>query len=129
MSATPQFIITGYAAVTVSQLNSAIDGSGSFDDVLTAGANGAELRGLWIKAQGTTQVCFLNIFYNDTSDSFLIDQIEIPQIVPTVQVKSYSTYWPYPATKNPLVATHKIQVAIQSLTAQSLTIIPDGGDY
>lgn len=67
---------TGWA--TISTANPNLDGTGTLATILTAGANGTEVKSVWIKATTDTDQGMIRLYVDDRSTKRMIKEIPVP---------------------------------------------------
>jgi len=76
--------------VTISTANTNRDGTGTIGTVYTAGADGAYLESVTIKATGTTTAGMIRLYiYDGVSVYTLIYEMDVDALTPSATVKSY----------------------------------------
>jgi hypothetical protein len=78
--------------VTISTANSNLNGTGTLGTIVTGAAAGTLVKSITIKAQGNTTLGMIRLFVNNGSNSFLISEIEIPQVTQTALDPSFESY-------------------------------------
>lgn len=126
---------------TVSAANTAKDGTGAVQTVLTAGVNGARVDALKVKALGTNVATVLRLFINNggvnstpTNNSFF-KEISLPATTLTetdvTKVESASTI-KFDGDANEqlsIPAGYKLNVVLGTAVAAGYQVTAIGGDY
>lgn len=93
MAATPSFAATPkLGIVNISTANTNRDGTGTIGTVLSAGASGSRVRGLAVKATGTTTAGMVRIYLHDGTTARLWREIPVSAITPSATVESFGAY-------------------------------------
>ena len=78
MAAAPAFAATPrIGAVSVSTANTNRDGTGTIATIITAGANGTQIRELVLKATGDPADSVVTVFLHDGSSYYLFDEVDL----------------------------------------------------
>jgi hypothetical protein len=90
-------------AVALTTANANRDGTGTLSAAVSAGQSGSLVDFIVFKAQGTTTLGCLRIFFNDGTTTWLIDEILTAAITPSGTVVSDQHVWyPYGGVSLPL---------------------------
>jgi hypothetical protein len=80
--------------VTISTANTNLDGTGALGTVLTAGANGTLIKQVIIKSQITTGNGMVRLFIYDGTNTWLMQEIEVPAVTKSGQERSFEAIIP-----------------------------------
>lgn len=80
------------AVVSIATANANLDGTGTIGTLLTAGANGSFVVGVWIKAIVTTTAGMVRLYVYDGANYFLCHEEPIPAITKSATVPAFETY-------------------------------------
>lgn len=130
MATSPQFTTTAKIGVAaVSTANTARDGTGTIETVLTAGSNGTRVERIWLQATGDPADSTVTIFLYDGAAYWLFDEFDIgnPAAASTT-VAGYNTSRAY--TDLVLPSGWSIRAAITvALSAGVINVFALGGDF
>jgi hypothetical protein len=129
MGTSPLFPATGFDPKVLDQVDDDRTGGGTYDTVVTAGASGARVDGLNIRAVTATQNCKLLIFHRNGTDELYIDEVQVHQVSPTDQTAPWGTIWYWPGGPRILDATDTIVMSITSGSGMSFHVAGLGGNY
>lgn len=79
--------------VSIATANANLDGTGTIGTVYTAGADGAFVHRVWMKAIVTTTAGMLRFYIYDGADYFLIHEEAIPAITKSATVAAWEGVW------------------------------------
>lgn len=124
MAASPAFIGTPKVwQQALSVANTALDGTGTLADVLTAGTNGSLIERVRLKASGTTTAGMIRLFLYDGTNTYFFRDILVSAITPSATVQSWegdiTLNYPIPGTWHLKASTHN---------AEAFKIFVIGGD-
>jgi hypothetical protein len=125
MAASPVFAGTPKVwQQALSVANTALDGTGTLADVLTAGASGSRLDRVRVKASGTTTVGMIRLFIYDGTNTYFYKDIPVAAVTPSASVQSWEAdvtmAMDFPATWHLKASTNN---------AETFKIFGLGGDY
>lgn len=124
---TPIFVDTPLGdAIKFSTANTARDGTGTIADLVVGAADGTRIDGAMIKAEVTTTAGMIRIYYDDTADVCLIDELIVTAITVGAAVKSWGGVW-RPVEPIILPSGHAIQVSTH--IGEAFNAIPLGADF
>lgn len=91
MALDPQFAATPkLGAASISTANTNRDGTGTLGTVITAGSLGTRLRGVVVKATGSTTDGMVRLFLHDGTTSHLWKEIPVGAITPAANVEAFA---------------------------------------
>ncbi len=111
--------------ITISTANTARDGSGTLGTVLTAGAAGARIDTLAIKAQGTTTAGMVRLFVHDGTAARLVAEVPVVAAAPGAAVPSWGAVMStgvnveFPIVLQP---THSLRASTHN--AEAFNVVP-----
>lgn len=109
---------------TLSVANTALDGTGTLADVLTAGASGSRIDRVRIKASATTTAGVIRLFIYDGTNTYFYKDVLVTAATPSTTVQSWEAditlSLDLPATWHLKASTHN---------AEAFKIFALGGDY
>lgn len=130
---TPIFPLTPKVAWTVlATANTAKDGTGTVGTVYTAGANGARVDFLKVRAVGTNTATVLRVFANNGSDNATAgnNSLVLEQTIAATTLSEVAALTDNLVTLDmSLPAGYKINVTIGTTVAAGLHVTAFGGDY
>lgn len=87
----PVFAITPIVGVAlIAAANAARDGSGAIVDLVTAGANGARVDKVIVRALGGTTPGTVRLFYKPPGGAWSIfDEIEVTEVTPSAETAAF----------------------------------------
>lgn len=96
--------------VEIATANSSLTGSGTVGTAYTAGADGAFVHRVWMKALVTTTAGMLRIFVYDGAAYWLLHEEPIPAVTKSATVPAWEGVW---ECRLRLEASHSIRVSTE----------------
>lgn len=131
MALDPQFAATPkLGGVLISTANTARDGTGTLGTVVTAGANGSRLRGVHIRAQGTTTAGMVRLFLHDGTNFHFWKEVKIDAATPSASVEAFSAHLTESTNPEllPIVLPNNWSLRAATHNAESFRVIGDAPD-
>lgn len=100
------------------------DGTGVIQHVFTAGAGGAQLDSVRIKATGSTTAGMVRLFVSAGKTWSLLDEVLVTAITPGAAVKAFC--YVYEDERGPLTFAPGERVGVSSHNAEAFTVKPEG---
>lgn len=124
---TPQFIATGIISqAQVNAANTNRDGSGTLVTIATGGTAGTLLQLVRVVAEVTTTAGMVRLFINNTSDTWLFDELDVPAVTVSATQRAWSGEIE-PTT--PLILPAGYLLRASTHNAETFTVFAIGGDY
>lgn len=129
MAASPAFISTPrIGRVSLSTANTATDGTGTINDLITGVAAGTRVLSINVQGTATTVAALVNIFLYDGTNWDLFDQITISATTGSNTAKGYRLVTSYTDLVLPS-ASHKLGATITvQPTSGTVRVLAFGGD-
>ena len=103
---------TAKTRVVISTANANRDGTGTIVDVIdAAGADGAQVDGVQIKANVTTTAGMVRFYVHDAANWTLLDEVIVTAITVGADTKSFGSYWVPPGGVLRLPSGYKLGAA------------------
>lgn len=130
---TPIFPLTpNISWATITAANTAKDGTGTVDTVFTAGANGARVDFLKVRAKGTNVATVLRVFINNGSDAAVATNNALyydATIAATTNSENSALADVILPMDLSLPAGYKLNCTLGTAVAAGLQVTACGGDY
>jgi len=124
---TPRFVEDGKVwAGEISTANTNRDGTGTLGTIVTAGAQGSRVDLVRVVAEGTTTAGVVRIFLHDGSTFFLVKEILVSAVTPSVTVEAASLEW---QPTEPIVLPTSWTLRASTNNAETFNVFVFGGDY
>lgn len=96
-------------------------------DIMTGGADGTKVEGIWFTAVGTTTAGVIRVWHSVGGSYRLIDELLVTAITPSATVAVFQTLWK--PKVGPFVLQPGDKLGFTTHNAEAFNATPVGGDY
>lgn len=123
----PNFVNTIFkACVSIATANTNRDGTGTIGTVKTAGTNGSRIDSIRIQASVATTAGVIRLFIYDGSTYYLLKEVLVDAITPSVSIEAFSADLSYP---DGLFLPAGYSLRASTHIAETFKVIAQGGDF
>ena len=127
MSSNPSFAATPIAdAVAISTANANRDGTGTLRTLHTAGSGGSRIDLIRVVASGSTSAGVVRVFYDDGSTVFLLKELLVEAITPSVAQEVFEIEW---IPTIPLIVESAHLLKVSTHIGEGFNVFAVGGGF